>query len=308
MNREGTGTLKSQPKVPAGSEAFQPKVLAGIVTYQPDLRRLRENIEAIVPQADRVVIVDNESGNLQAVRELVSGYPEVSLICNGRNEGIAFAMNRIGDAAKEAGAEYFMTLDQDSVAGEKVVAGLTELFSDETVGGASPYIHTETDPRPEETVQELRTAISSGFMVRTVLWEAIGGFWEFLFIDEVDHEFCFQIRRKGYRILRRNDVEIVHSLGETQRKKVLGHTFTPNNHSAFRRYYIARNSVIMKHLYPEEETGAFAHRYRMLGRMMVSILVCEEQKGKKIRAMLRGIRDGRSWCRRNAGIGGRRNR
>lgn len=282
----------------AKAEGTRGTVLAGIVTYEPEIPRLKKNIAAIVPQVDRVVIIDNGSGNREEIREVLSEFPGVSLVLNAENRGIAFALNQIGDAAKEAGSTFFLSLDQDSVAGADVVGKLAELFSDETVGGASPYIHTETDPRPEERIQEIRTAISSGFMTRTALWEEIGGYWEDLFIDEVDHEFCFQIKRKGYRILRRNDTEIVHTLGKTFTKTVFGHTFTPNNHSAFRRYYIARNNVIMKHLYPEEETGAFAHRYRMLGRMAVSILICEDRKAEKIRAIMRGIRDGRAWCRR----------
>ena len=290
----------------AKAEGTRGTVLAGIVTYEPEIQRLKENIAAIVPQADRVVIIDNGSGNREEIREVLSEFPGVSLVLNAENRGIAFALNQIGDAAKEAGSAFFLSLDQDSVAGADVVEKLAELFSDETVGGASPYIHTETDPRPEERIQEIRTAISSGFMTRTALWEEIGGYWEYLFIDEVDHEFCFQMKRKGYRILRRNDTEIEHTLGKTFTKKVFGHTFTPNNHSAFRRYYIARNNVIMKHLYPEEETGAFAHRTRMLGRMAVSILMCEDRKAEKIGAILRGIRDGKAWNRTHRETGERR--
>ncbi len=316
------------------------EVLAGIVTRNPEMGALKRNLEAIAPQVGRVVIVDNGSANVEEIQRLAeeiqrraemvsAGNPireeelkgsgarlireeglnvsGVKLIRNGKNKGIAFALNQIGDEAEREGMPFFLTLDQDSTAAADLAEKLAALFSDPAVGGASPYIDVG-DPEKsvrKTGVEEIPTAISSGCMVRTELWKKIGGFWDFLFIDEVDHEFCFQIRRQGYKIVRRHDTAIIHELGETFVKTVFGHKFTPNNHSAFRRYYIARNNVILAHLYPEEK-GAFAHRYRMLFRMMISILVCEEKKEEKIRAILRGIRDGWAWNRKHSAIESRR--
>ena len=280
--------------------------IAGIVTYNPEEERLRRNLERIVPQVESAVVIDNGSGNLAGIREILEGFPGVKLICNGRNTGIAHAMNQIGDEAERLGSPFFMTLDQDSVADEGMAGKLLELFADPTVGGATPYINDKGDFVPEDRAEECFTAISSGFVVRTSLWKEIGGFWEYLFIDEVDHEFCYRIREKGFRILCRRDTSLDHILGASFTKTVLGHRMNPKGYSPFRRYYIARNSVIMNRLFPED-TGIFRARKEVLLRTMISIVLCEKQRTRKIAAMLRGIRDGRRWCRQYTGTIERRN-
>ena len=212
--------------------------LAGIVTYNPEIERLEESLNRIVPQVDKVVIIDNGSKNISVIYDLLKKFPDVLIEANGENKGIACALNQIGDKAEELGKEFFMSLDQDSVVDEGMADKLLKLFEDEKVGGASPYINVDQDFVPKDKTEEFKTVISSGFIVRTSVWKEIGGYWEYLFIDEVDHEFCFQLGRHGYKILRSYNTSLLHCIGETATKKVLGHTFTPTNHSAFRRYYI----------------------------------------------------------------------
>ena len=39
-------------------------IIAGIVLYNPDISRLKENISAIRPQVDKVVLIENGSSDL----------------------------------------------------------------------------------------------------------------------------------------------------------------------------------------------------------------------------------------------------
>lgn len=94
-----------------------PKICAGIVTYQPDIGRLRENITAVLPQAEKIFIVDNGSADLDRIDELLADFPpgSVERIANGENMGIAHALNQLLEAADGAGYDWILTLDQDSV-------------------------------------------------------------------------------------------------------------------------------------------------------------------------------------------------
>lgn len=280
-------------------------ILAGIVTYNPDLVRLKLNLSAIINQVDEVVIVDNGSKNKEEIISLAEGYANVTVTGNKNNRGIAAALNQIGDIAVAKRYDYFLTLDQDSVADSGLVEKLCLPFSKKTVGATCPYINRKNDFFAEDKTETVKVAITSGEMVKTSVWEEIGGFWEYLFIDEVDHEFSYQIRRRGYTIIQTHAVAINHIIGEPFSKKVLGHQFHPTNHSAFRRYYIARNNVIMQHLFPNEKEP-FPHRYKMLVRIIVSILFCEREKVAKIGAILRGIKDGVIWTSKNKEISERR--
>ena len=276
-------------------------VLAGIVTYNPDLERLKLNLEAICIQVAETAIIDNGSQNIKDILSLIEGYDNVAVIENKNNRGIAVALNQIGDIADKQGYDYFITLDQDSVASSSLVEELYSLFKNGSIGAVCPYIDRKNDFIAEDKVEEVKTAITSGEMVRTSVWKEIGGFWEYLFIDEVDHEFSYQIRRKGYIIVQTYTVSIKHIIGVPSSKKVLGHQFNPTNHSAFRRYYIARNNVIMQHLFPKEKEP-FPHRYIMLMRIVISILFCEKEKVAKIGAILIGIKDAAIWNSQNKTI------
>ena len=77
------------------------RVLAGIVLYNPDLQRLRQNVSAILPQVDGIVLVDNGSMRIGEIRDDLTRQgldPQACLVENGRNLGIAAALfNMLGN-------------------------------------------------------------------------------------------------------------------------------------------------------------------------------------------------------------------
>lgn len=71
------------------------KYIAGIVLYNPDLGRLKENIESICKQVDKVILIDNGSDNIREIEDLIKEYLNCILLKNGENMGIAYALNQI---------------------------------------------------------------------------------------------------------------------------------------------------------------------------------------------------------------------
>ena len=53
------------------------KISAGIVLYEPELKRLLENVTAIIRQVDTVIIVDNASSNIKEVKEVLSRFSNI---------------------------------------------------------------------------------------------------------------------------------------------------------------------------------------------------------------------------------------
>lgn len=281
------------------------KTVAGIITFNPEINRLKDNLTGIYNQVDKVIIIDNASENINEIEALESTYLNLEIIRNQKNSGIAKALNQIGGFADDNGYVYFLTLDQDSVANIGLVTELKNCFIDESVGMACPYINRYDDYVFRDKTTEVFSCITSGSLVKTDVWKQINGFWEYLFIDEVDHEFCYHMRECGYKIIQSERTSIDHIIGVPTEKVVLGHVFHPTNHSAFRRYYITRNCILMKLLYPDEK-HPFCRRYDMLFRIFVSTLVCEEYKIKKIKAMICGAKDAFTWYRHNKKIETRR--
>jgi len=48
----------------------------------------------------------------------------------------------------------------------------------------------------------------------------VGGFEEKLFIDFVDHEYCFKIKMAGHRILQTSSSILLHRIGEAKLEKL----------------------------------------------------------------------------------------
>ena len=136
----------------------------------------------------------------------------------------------------------------------------------------------------------VNTCITSGACVRMKAWKEAGGYDEKMFIDSVDFEFCYRVRRAGYRIIQTREVILEHSLGDARiarfgfiKKKV-------KERSAFRYFYIAQNEIYYpkKHkLYVRLVRG----NVRNLGHIL-SVMVFEAGKKEKVQAIFRGWKSG----------------
>ena len=107
-----------------GADMNSDTIGAGIVTFNPDIGRLKENIDAILPQVSELVIVDNGSANVDEVCDMIESYGSIYMVWNEENQGIAKALNQIVEFADSHKWQWVLTLDQDSV----VMAGLIDNY------------------------------------------------------------------------------------------------------------------------------------------------------------------------------------
>ena len=289
-------------------------IMAGIVSYNPDLVRLRENLEAVTPQVDYVVVIDNGSTNVDEVTTLCSEFG-ASLVRNAENQGIAAALNqifehciaRLGEGQDEKNL-WVLTLDQDSVVMSDLIAmyrdaggcSLAELLISRRIASLCcfnrdvNYDNSPTkigsDAKNKEASQIIGRCITSANLVNAAVWREIGGFDESLFIDEVDHNFCYQLREAGYQILRINSVGFLHEIGHSQRKRFLWKNPVVYNHPAWRVYYECRNRVLILRRHPQM-AGVYDSPLNLLMFSTKTLLYEDDRRGK-LEAILHGIRDG----------------
>lgn len=269
-------------------------VMGGIVTYNPDISLLRSCVDALFAACEQVVIVDNGSSNVKEVAEFSSN--NIHLIENKANLGIAKALNQIFETARDNGFEWVLTLDQDTIVPSSILNEAEELLKiDDDIAVVCPRIHDvisgETWPQLGDFTQVIYVdrCITSGSVNSVRAWETVGGFDEFLFIDEVDHDFCYRLNKKGFKICLASNLVIDHKIGETQIRKVFGKKIFIRNHSAFRKYYICRNIVYLsRKFYGKVRLDAIVHVLAFTGKTALF----EKEKVKKIAACVRGIRDG----------------
>lgn len=281
--------------------------IAGITTYNPNLERLYSNVEAIIGQVDKVIIVDNGSNNIDGIENTFSDFPDLLIIKNDENMGIAYAMNMIGMFARDNGYDWFLTLDQDSICPKDLINTYSK-YTYKNVGIIAPHIqfnpsfistllHINKNENSDcEIIREVKYAISSGQFIQTKVWEEVDGFWEYLFIDYVDQELCFNISRRGYKILQITNVELSHEPGIPV--KVFG--ISTAKQSAMREYYWARNSRLVYWLYKEEYMNAIENKpfWSTIKRVANVVLVHEDILDKLI-AIMYGVIDAYIWKKQN---------
>lgn len=227
------------------------------------------NIQSYAAMMKRVFIVDNSSIDNS---RLATQIPNARYVANLENVGIAKALNQGCKMAMEEGFDWCMTMDQDSHWDREQLSIFVKKISDFMLKDslyvsfapdtAQPVVlsyaallkrkilgryYRERKPSSKPMVREPNAIITSGNIIKLSVWQELGCFLEPLFIDEVDIEYCFRLRKTGYKLLRLREVHMHHTLGSSKR------TILPKitKHSGKRLYFIVRNRLIMMKLYPE---------------------------------------------------------
>jgi rhamnosyltransferase len=275
-------------------------VCAVYVTYHPDAK-FPERIARIAPQVAHIIIVDNHS-NEDALRMLhdLSKSINCELIENKENFGIATALNQGARRAIELGYAWSLTLDQDSWPEAHLVATLIEIYTAhphreevKIVGSnyrnpITNYIFLQCKDAALNFI-DTETVITSCSLMSLKAFEEVGPFRDDFFIDQVDHEYCLRLRSYGYKVIISCKPLMVHPLGSQTSHKILWKRPVCLNHSPLRIYYMTRNRFVLYRIYAFKETHWVMGDLDAALKEAILILLFEDQKIKKIMAMLVGI-------------------
>ena len=270
-------------------------ISAGIVLFNPDIIRLKENISAVIVQCTHIYLVDNGSNNIDEVKRLLNQYNQskISILCNLENQGIAKALNQLTIAAQKDGYEWILTLDQDSVSPSNIISEFKNYITCQNVGMLCPVIYDRNkgkEIKAKEGCTEIDECITSGSLLNIEAWNNIGGFDENMFIDGVDFDICYRLRQNGYKILCIQSVVLLHELGRIEYHHFLFWRVLVKNHSAFRKYYIARNIIYTAK--KRRSTLLFVKGLLQEIKMLGIVVFYEEDKLNKSKCICRGIYDG----------------
>lgn len=274
------------------------KVCAGIVTYNPNPELFIQCLNSIKKQVEKVYIFDNGSTNENFLNNLVENLEYVSVIYNGKNSGIAKALNELCKIAEKEGFGWIVTMDQDSICADDMVKKLYDYTDNLKYGIIAPSVEFKSDGKlihetknMSNEVEEIRACITSGSLTQIAAWKKIGGFDEWMFIDHVDNEFCTHLYIEGYFIIRVNSALLYQRAGEMKYLSLPGgKKILLPYYSELRNYYICRNTIYYlrkykKYINYKHELLAFLYS------QMVKITF-EGDRWTSIKSTFIGIRDG----------------
>ncbi len=270
------------------------RVCAGIVLYNPEIKRLQENIKAIIDQVEHIYIVDNGSTNFREIEGITRNYLKITLLTNGENLGIAKGLNQMCQSALENGYEWILTLDQDSICPEHMIDQFIRHADKKKVGIICPAIFYDgwenSDKELLKPVEDISACMTSASLTNVEAWKEVEGFCEEYFIDYVDNEFCMKLKNHNYKILRINTCVLKHQLGESGCIR-MGRMFTINysRHTPIRLYYMTRNNLMFIKQY-SSNLNVFKEYLKMAFVLFTSFFV-SNQKLVTLKYIMLGIKD-----------------
>lgn len=221
-----------------------PGVWAVIVSYCGG-DRLLTTVQALLNQVEHVHIVDNASTETtDLVLQQLSLMRDVSVNRLQRNMGIGFALNQGVESARAAGAQWVLTMDQDSTADQFLLEAYGKALSQcPELACFAPNVHNYGLGKCSSD-KDIQFAITSGNLVKLELLQRVGSFDEGFFIDGVDLDFSLRIRSAGFRIRQVCGAKLYHQLGDKHTASgILAKFYTL--HSPMRRYYMYRNHILL---------------------------------------------------------------
>lgn len=243
-------------------KAMLDDLVAVVVWYNPT-EEFVKNILTYQAYCKKTYIIDNTENHDS--RLLAESVPNSFYTWNKGNLGIAKALNEGCQQALSDGFRWVMTMDQDSSWESQQL----EMYFSRIASNTDPTVvsFSPTPMEPEKNTSVLGDikrklfhraqvvtddnlivdrVITSGNVISLEAWSEVGRFYEPLFIDEVDYEFCYRLRDKGLKIIAFPDVKFNHSIGSKKRS-----FFPKPSHFGVRCYYLTRNSFFMMNKYPK---------------------------------------------------------
>jgi rhamnosyltransferase len=278
-------------------------VWAVVVTHNPT-SDFEQNVRDLAPQVDELVIVDNQSSPVirQFIEKVASAH-NTKAIWGQQNLGIASALNAgIDLALASSECRWILMLDQDSHVPPDFVATMFDAyeacaFKDEVALIGANYqlvFRTLQPPSPagNTPAKEVKTLMTSGTLAKRTVFTDCGSFDESFFMDYVDHEFCFRVRRHGLRIIQAKNAILQHRLGSPTLHRMFGRPFITANYSAIRRYHQARNRLIFYRRYLYTDTKWIVCDCFRWFREILKVMVVEPDRRNKLASIARGVWDG----------------
>ena len=211
---------------------------AVVVTFNPDITALLKLVSQLNKETDFIVI-DNGSAAIDEIASSIVVYTRcVELLRLTENEGLAKALNRGIAWAQAKNYQYVFLFDQDSSLCDLFVSRMVKAhknassYSSKGIAAIGPRIINPQTMRqtPFKLFSKILWRsdrafagqkqhfiadflITSGSLLVIGFIEEIGNMKESYFIDNVDLEWCFRAKSRGFDLVGTDAAVLYHAIG-----------------------------------------------------------------------------------------------
>ena len=253
-----------------------------------------ENIYSYVDQITHLYVIDNsETVNFELVKR-IKLHPNITYISNGINQGIAYALNQAAGIAIAEEYHFLLTMDDDTLfpaGGIQKMLDYVNQYGVKSLG----IIAGQSEPRLYNNTEKIVPyTITSGNLLNLAAYKECGHFMDELFIDSVDHEYCFRLKKYGYIVVELNSIHLNHSLGKEKQVKFIGYKLPIywGSHNPLRIYYKTRNCIFSMKEYKFLSIKVKYIFFKEIFKDFLKIIFLENKKIIRLPLFIRGLYDG----------------
>lgn len=269
----------------------QIKILAVIVTYNPKIGHLKLFLETLSKLIDSVLVYDNNSQNFRDIASIQ--FPQNVIIHSSPiNKGLPVNYNAAIQYGLENGFDYLLVLDQDSTFDKHFLDEYRKHLDEDFLCLVPFLVHNNSDyeksypTKTKGTCDYVKQSINSGTLIDLHKLPNDIRFDEDLFIDCVDFDFFWKIRKFGFKILRANSAKLHISLGNISR---IGPFFL-YNYSPFRLEKQTRDRVVFFRKHPLSAFSLWLFLFTIF--CDAKTVLFEKERHRKTKAIAKGFKEG----------------
>lgn len=227
------------------------KLAGSVILYNPDSSVIN-NINSYIEMLSVLYVIDNSKESNEFILAELKNNNKVKITKNNENLGVATGLNIAARMALLDNYDWLLTMDQDSSFSNDNILKFSNYFdqfnADSSIGIMCP--NTEINNNMPDIIEN-EHAITSGSIINLKVFDKVGGFDDYLFIDEVDADFSYKVNMNGYKVLKFPNIHMNHKLGESKLLGYFNYFFKKERtiHNSFRIYYMVRNYFIIRSRY-----------------------------------------------------------
>lgn len=262
------------------------------VLYNPKSESLQKLVDLSARGYQVVAVINaiNDDG-----LRLIENNAVIQCIKNQKNVGLALALNQgLFCAFQELKTSFAVLFDQDSEFGLDLPLQLVQeltAFGDTTacIGPKLLDVKAKGAQYVLHNSGHVQTIPTSGTAISKKTYDDVGPMKEDLFIDGIDHEWCFRASSKGLKIAVSDELVMSHDMGDAS-INWFGQ-YKPVYRNPIRHFYIIRNSIYLTQVSYIPLQWRLKESLKIVRRILMYVWASNDRL-KTIQLIAKAIKDG----------------
>lgn len=269
-----------------------------VVLYNPTEEEIT-NINTYIEYVDYEVIIDNStSDNKEWVLSMLNHNKKINYYTEHKNLGLCKGFNIGVNFLKQMGCDWALLFDADSKLDSNIISVYKksiDLYDTDKVAVFCPvHVFDRSKNKPYDGYKEVKWSMTSGWLINVNIFDKQNGFFEELFVDGLDMDYCYKSTRNGYKVVECGNAYLIHNPAETKSISILGKKIKYGTASAF-RYYMQTRQLIWCLLNYKEKQCLIIYCYKWF-----KVIFLFPNKKEYIKAMIKGTKDGKKLYKMNS--------